>query len=123
MFDEGYHDQSSTRLATSALVCFWVKLFQLSILWISARWLPSYLWEGMEIPCWPQRGAYYKIELLEINNPVIRTTEYQGNAAILGKKKNKEYYQVFKEKHGFIEDLSIIDLLFNMGPEAQLFLW
>lgn len=62
------------------------------------------------------------LELLEINNPVIRTTEYQGNAAILGKKKNKEYYQVFKEKHGFIEDLSIIDLLFNMGPEAQLFL-
>jgi len=28
------------------------------------------------------------------------------------------YYQVFAHKHGFIADLSIIDLLFNMGPEA-----
>ena len=28
------------------------------------------------------------------------------------------YYQVFGEKHGFIPALSILDLLFNMGPEA-----
>ena len=32
------------------------------------------------------------------------------------------YYQVFAQKHGFIADLSIIDLLFNMGPEARLVL-
>ena len=30
------------------------------------------------------------------------------------------YYQVFAHKHGFIANLSIIDLLFNMGPEAIL---
>jgi hypothetical protein len=29
-----------------------------------------------------------------------------------------EYYQVFKEKNRFIPGLSIIDLLFNMGPES-----
>jgi len=29
-----------------------------------------------------------------------------------------EYYQVFNEKNGFIPGLSIIDLLFNMGPES-----
>ena len=32
------------------------------------------------------------------------------------------YYQVFAHKHGFIADLSIIDLLFNMGPESLLLL-
>lgn len=34
----------------------------------------------------------------------------------------KPYYQVFREKHGFLPNLSIIDLLFNMGPESLLIL-
>lgn len=34
----------------------------------------------------------------------------------------RPYYQVFKERHGFLPDLSIIDLLFNMGPESLLVL-
>ncbi len=29
------------------------------------------------------------------------------------------YYQVFQEKYGFISNLSIIDLLFNEGPNAE----
>ena len=32
------------------------------------------------------------------------------------------YYQVFSRQHGFLPDLSIVDLLFNMGPEALLVL-
>lgn len=32
------------------------------------------------------------------------------------------YYQVFAEKHGFLENLSIVDLLFNMGNESRLYL-
>ena len=32
------------------------------------------------------------------------------------------YYQVFSHKHGFQADLSIVDLLFNMGPEARIIL-
>jgi hypothetical protein len=32
------------------------------------------------------------------------------------------YYQVFRDKYGFLENLSIIDLLFNMGNESRLYL-
>lgn len=32
------------------------------------------------------------------------------------------YYQVRSHKHGFIPHLSIVDLIFNMGPEAPLIL-
>ena len=34
----------------------------------------------------------------------------------------KPYYQVFQAKHGFLPNLSIVDLLFNMGPEGLLVL-
>ncbi len=34
----------------------------------------------------------------------------------------KEYTQVFSSKHGFIPNLSVLDLLLNMGPEAADFL-
>ena len=30
----------------------------------------------------------------------------------------KRYYQVYEQKHGFLPNLSILDLLFNMGPES-----
>jgi hypothetical protein len=34
----------------------------------------------------------------------------------------REYYQVYKEKHGFMPNLSILDLLFNEGNETILYL-
>ena len=34
----------------------------------------------------------------------------------------KPYYQVYKERFGFLPNLSILDLLFNMGNEAVLYL-
>lgn len=34
----------------------------------------------------------------------------------------KPYFQVFAQKHGFIRDLSIMDLLFNEGPDSILYL-
>lgn len=35
---------------------------------------------------------------------------------------NKPYFQVFAHKHGFQSDLSIMDLLFNEGPDSILYL-
>ena len=37
-------------------------------------------------------------------------------------KLEKPYFQVFSPKHGFKPDLSIMDLLFNEGPDSILFL-
>lgn len=34
----------------------------------------------------------------------------------------KPYYQVYQSKHGFLPNLSILDLLFNMGNEAIFYL-
>jgi hypothetical protein len=35
---------------------------------------------------------------------------------------NPEYRQVFHERHGFIPNLSIIDVIFNLGPETTGYL-
>jgi hypothetical protein len=34
---------------------------------------------------------------------------------------NKPYFQVFEERNGFVPDLSIVDLLFNQGPQAGMY--
>ena len=34
----------------------------------------------------------------------------------------RRYYQVYEQKHGFQPNLSVLDLLFNEGPEAVLYL-
>jgi hypothetical protein len=34
----------------------------------------------------------------------------------------KPYFQVFSRKYGFKSDLSIMDLLFNEGPDSILYL-
>lgn len=73
--------------------------------------------------------------LLNIETPVIYTEDYQPDVPndyreIIRPKHPGEdpdftalpYYQVFREKHGFLQNLSIIDLLFNLGPESVLIL-
>ena len=74
------------------------------------------------------------MELAGIYRPIKLTESYTRksddildlrNLVYPGKddpEKNKEYWQVFKQKHGFIGNLSAIDLLFNMGPEFPLYL-
>lgn len=77
--------------------------------------------------------------LIDIQPSIQFTTEYHQHLSgendfreIIHPKKDykladpdfipKPYYQVFKSRHGFLSNLSIIDLLFNMGPESILFL-
>lgn len=61
------------------------------------------------------------LELLDLPHPILRTEEYIGIDAFASANV-RPYYQVFAHKHGFQPDLSIADLIFNMGPEAQLLL-
>jgi hypothetical protein len=34
----------------------------------------------------------------------------------------KPYYQVFEDRNGFMQNLSVVDLLFNQGPQSKNFL-
>lgn len=63
---------------------------------------------------------YKCIELLDFRPEIGRTAEYIGAAPFVQPEPLKPYYQVFQHKHGFIPDLSIIDLIFNMGNESIL---
>ena len=65
------------------------------------------------------------------NEYVTPTPEMTDLRSIISPKQSLEadtafrptpYYQVFKERTGFIPNLSIADLLFNMGPESRLVL-
>lgn len=74
------------------------------------------------------------LDLLDIHPQISLTEEFQSEYSdvndlrnkIHPKKKSvlksKPYYQVFENKLGFLPDLSIIDLLFNMGNESILYL-
>ena len=76
--------------------------------------------------------------LLDISKPVTRTTDplpqplslygegLKRNSPLRGGVreglKSSPYYQVFASRHGFLPDLSIVDLLFNLGTEGVLWL-
>lgn len=71
-------------------------------------------------------------DCLQLEPEYKRTTEYlrqpEGvkdmRELINAKKeiKTPNYQQVFQEKKGFIPDLSILDLMFNEGPNALNYL-
>jgi len=75
------------------------------------------------------------LQLLKIKKEVILTDSYKKEyadaadlrASIHPKKTfekpgAKTYFQVFEPKHGFFPNLSIIDLLFNQGPNSLNYL-
>jgi hypothetical protein len=74
-------------------------------------------------------------KLLEIDLHLKKTKNFQHEPEngldfreMIHPKKNLEgfsfpaYIQVFSDRHGFIPNLSILDLLFNMGPESKTYL-
>ena len=68
------------------------------------------------------------LQLLSINVEIKYTKKYEKNFLTkdyrdeLFNQKIPEYDQVFENKFGFISNLSIIDLLFNLGPESSEYL-
>lgn len=63
--------------------------------------------------------------LLDESDPLPRTHTFEGadETAFLSPEPMPAYWQIFADKHGFVPNLSILDLLFNLGPEAQLYLF
>ena len=63
-------------------------------------------------------------ELMDIEVSWQRTTSYSDRRDWYSPADEppKPYYQSFSSLHGFLPDLSCIDLLFNMGPESVFYL-
>ena len=69
------------------------------------------------------------LDLLQEENTSKTTTEYLHKGDFYDLRNHnwetenqEKYNQVFMEKHGFIPNLSILDLLFNLGPESSDYL-
>ena len=72
----------------------------------------------------PEAQAQFNIQHSTFNTPIKDFRD-----AIRPKKplpdpefESKRYYQVYEQKHGFLPNMSILDLLFNEGNEAIFFL-
>ena len=72
------------------------------------------------------------LKFLELEADISFTTEYSAEIdgqdlreefdPKLERKELPRYSQVFEDRHGFISNLSIVDLIFNQGPRAKDYL-
>ena len=69
------------------------------------------------------------LDLLQEENNSTPTVEYLHSGNFTDLRNNdfkvanpEKYNQVFMEKYGFIPNLSVLDLLFNLGPESSDYL-
>ncbi len=74
-------------------------------------------------------GIAADIRLTETFQPLSGVEDYREilhpkrpNTVLKDLGLEKPYFQVFARKYGFISDLSIMDLLFNEGPDSILYL-
>ena len=64
----------------------------------------------------PQDSGVYGEDLRDMIHPK------HSNTILKDLKLEKPYFQVFARKYGFVPNLSIMDLVFNEGPDAILYL-
>lgn len=57
-------------------------------------------------------------ETYEPEYPALADLRHTINSKKESDFQQKPYFQVFEERHGFMKNLSIIDLLFNQGPQS-----
>ena len=57
-------------------------------------------------------------ETYEPEYPALVDLRHTINSKKESNFQQKPYFQVFEERHGFVKNLSIVDLLFNQGPQS-----
>jgi len=57
-----------------------------------------------------------------IKNPESINFREKFSAKLPSEFQMEEYYQTFSDKFGFLEDLSVLDLLCNKGPESLMYI-
>lgn len=65
---------------------------------------------------------YSKTENFELNPQDVIDARGLANSRKEVEQQFDSYAQVFDDKHGFLSNLSILDLLFNEGPNTELYL-
>ena len=82
--------------------------------------------EGLQTMICDLLDIHPKVVHTKIYTPVVENdfrTAFNPRQAIVDEHfSSRPYYQVFRDKYSFIPNLSIVDLLFNMGPEAVFLL-
>ena len=80
--------------------------------------LLKYLLKKMKIECSLEYTTSYlqsSVNIWDLRNSLTAKRRLQGQTF-------PSYSQVFVNRHGFLPNISVIDLLFNLGPEAKTYL-